>query len=514
MSNACFSWLHLTDLHYGLKGQDCLWPNLRQPFLDDLEKLHDRCGPWHAVLFTGDLVQSGAPEQFTRMQQEFLSPLWERLQQLGSGDAKLLAVPGNHDLIRPDPTSDSPAADTLVRPDRFADVADRFWSDPAGSYRAVIDEAFAGYLEWWAGVPQRPQGLTCGTLPGDFATTLTIAGRHIGIIGLNTAFLQLAGGDYKERLVWSVQQLHALFPDGIDRWLPMHDQCLLLTHHGPEWLTEAAREHGKLEIAPAGQFAAHLFGHMHETKIQHSRLGGSDRAVRQLQGCSVFGMEKHGDPPEIDRAHGYCAGRMLFDDDGAALRLWPRRATKGTGRWRYIPDHDNAELDEDNGTKPDRLHCPNGASGANRGGGTERKVASTAVADQVSTPLSDWTRIDQAYLNDLEPLTPGEVLRYFDGAVPTWRHALCDGIPRRHRIAELVTALEKAREDRSGCSLQLIRAAGGEGKTTLQLQTAVDLLRGGDWAVLWRANPELPLPIAQLGALDQSHNWLIVADDA
>jgi hypothetical protein len=78
----------------------------------------------------------------------------------------------------------------------------------------------------------------------------------------------------------------------------------------------------------------------------------------------------------------------------------------------------------------------------------------------------------------------------------------------------LVTALEKAREDRSGCSLQLIRAAGGEGKTTLQLQTAVDLLRGGDWAVLWRANPELPLPIAQLGALDQSHNWLIVADDA
>jgi hypothetical protein len=233
MSNACFSWLHLTDLHYGLKGQDCLWPNLRQPFLDDLEKLHDRCGPWHAVLFTGDLVQSGAPEQFTRMQQEFLSPLWERLQQLGSGDAKLLAVPGNHDLIRPDPTSDSPAADTLVRPDRFADVADRFWSDPAGSYRAVIDEAFAGYLEWWAGVPQRPQGLTCGTLPGDFATTLTIAGRHIGIIGLNTAFLQLAGGDYKERLVWSVQQLHALFPDGIDRWLPMHDQCLLLTHHGP-----------------------------------------------------------------------------------------------------------------------------------------------------------------------------------------------------------------------------------------------------------------------------------------
>ncbi len=56
MSTDCFSWLHLTDFHYGLKGQDCLWPTLRDPFLDSLAELHDRCGPWHAVLFTGDLV--------------------------------------------------------------------------------------------------------------------------------------------------------------------------------------------------------------------------------------------------------------------------------------------------------------------------------------------------------------------------------------------------------------------------------------------------------------------------
>ncbi|WP_295446697.1 hypothetical protein [uncultured Thiodictyon sp.] len=35
-----FSWLHLTDLHFGLKGQGGLWPTLRQPFLDDLARLH------------------------------------------------------------------------------------------------------------------------------------------------------------------------------------------------------------------------------------------------------------------------------------------------------------------------------------------------------------------------------------------------------------------------------------------------------------------------------------------
>jgi len=41
-----FSWLHLTDFHYGLKGQGCLWPNLREPFLESLKSLHEKCGPW------------------------------------------------------------------------------------------------------------------------------------------------------------------------------------------------------------------------------------------------------------------------------------------------------------------------------------------------------------------------------------------------------------------------------------------------------------------------------------
>lgn len=114
MSGNRFAWLYLTDLHYGLDGQDCLWLNLLQPFLNNLTRLHDRCGPWHAVLFTGDLVQSAKPEQFQAMQQEFLDPLWERLHGLGSGEANLLAVPGNHDLSRPNPVEQLLDAENLV----------------------------------------------------------------------------------------------------------------------------------------------------------------------------------------------------------------------------------------------------------------------------------------------------------------------------------------------------------------------------------------------------------------
>ncbi len=201
MSTNQFSWLHLTDFHYGLKGQDCLWPTLREPFLDSLASLHERCGPWDAVLFTGDLVQSGESAQFEEMQKQVLDPLWKRLDELGSEDAVLLAVPGNHDLYRPNPDEDA-AADRLLDKDGFERVQEKFWDRPTSPYRRVITNAFAAYGEWWKKAPHRAADVKTGTLPGDFSATLESGGRRIGIMGLNTTFLQLGGGDYKGRLVW------------------------------------------------------------------------------------------------------------------------------------------------------------------------------------------------------------------------------------------------------------------------------------------------------------------------
>jgi hypothetical protein len=194
-----------------------------------------------------------------------------------------------------------------------------------------------------------------GALPGDFSVTLESGGRRIGIVGLNTTFLQLAGGDYEGRLVWDARQLHAVCDGGVDTWSKQHDVCLLLTHQGPNWLTPEAQEQGESEIAPAGRFAIHLFGHQHETKITYIRRGGSRHAARLCQGCSVFGMEKFGDPPKIERAHGYAAGRIELGESEANLRLWPRIATKKTGPWRFISDADHAELEDDQGTPPEPI---------------------------------------------------------------------------------------------------------------------------------------------------------------
>jgi tetratricopeptide (TPR) repeat protein len=380
MPTNSFSWLHLTDFHYGLKGQDCLWPTLREPFLDSLASLHERCGPWDAVLFTGDFVQSGETAQFKKMQAEVLDPLWEKLRELQSGDAVLLAVPGNHDLYRrSDPQEDNPALDTLLEKDGFQRIKTKFWDQPAGGYRRVVNDAFAAYSKWWSKAPHRPGIVKAGVLPGDFSVSLQSGDRRIGIVGLNTTFLQLAGGDYEGRLTWDARQIHAVCGGGVDTWSKQHDVCLLLTHQGPDWLTPEAREQGESEIAPAGRFAAHLFGHQHETDIGYIRHGGSRNAVCLCQGCSVFGMDKFGDPPEIQRAHGYCAGRIEFSEKGANLRFWPRIATKKKGPWRFIPDHDHATLENDHGMPPEPVAV------RARGAGAPSSKASSIVAAPAET---------------------------------------------------------------------------------------------------------------------------------
>lgn len=383
MPTQSFSWLHLTDFHFGLDGQKCLWPNLREPFLADLTELHKQTGPWQAVLFSGDLVQQGKSDEFKEVQKEVLDKLWEKLAELGSGDAVLLAVPGNHDLCRPQ--NGSGAVDMLLLQGGFSNVSETFWKDPASEYRSVINDAFASYTGWWKSAAHRAKELTTGILPGDFACTLACGEQRIGIVGLNTAFLQLQGGDYKGKLVWDTRQLQAVCGGAVDDWLKRHSLCLLLTHQGPDWLTPDARKHGESEIAPAGRFAAHLFGHMHETSIQYIRTGGNPNAVRLCQGCSVFGMEMFGEPPTMTRSHGYTAGKIEFQQGKASLRIWPRIATNKTGPWRFIPDYEHGHLESDHGTAAETLTIRSLKTTANSAPSSPEPIAPMASPAPVLT---------------------------------------------------------------------------------------------------------------------------------
>ncbi|MGM0584750.1 MAG: SIR2 family protein [Pseudomonadota bacterium] len=133
-----------------------------------------------------------------------------------------------------------------------------------------------------------------------------------------------------------------------------------------------------------------------------------------------------------------------------------------------------------------------------------------AAVDQ--SPLAGWNLVTKEFLAAQTPLSGDEAVRYFDGAIPTWRHATSPLIPR---LSHTHSLLDRLASPAAGATrMQLIRAAGGEGKSTALLQATVDALDGGDWTVLHRSSVDAGLNPDVVASLDLDRNWLLVADDA
>lgn len=343
--------LHLSDLHQGVQGQAWLWPNVREQVYDDLRKLHERSGPWDIVLFTGDLTQRGNKEQFDALGVT-LAGLWNHFASLGSTPV-LLAVPGNHDLVRPPPKH--PTVKAMATWEDDSEVREDFWRDQESPYRAIVGDAFAPYGAWTEShTLPRPKEYAAGLLPGDFAATVAKGSVRVGVIGLNSAFLHLTDADYTGKLAVDVRQIQGACGGDPAEWARARDICLLLTHHPPDWLGVSGLQALRCEIAPPGRFAIHLFGHMHESRIETRAVGGG-AALRSWQGSSLFGLERIGQRNE-ERRHGYAAARIDFNSDGAFVRFWPRVAVKRPdGHLRIVPDHNSFELEDDHATAYERL---------------------------------------------------------------------------------------------------------------------------------------------------------------
>jgi hypothetical protein len=135
-----------------------------------------------------------------------------------------------------------------------------------------------------------------------------------------------------------------------------------------------------------------------------------------------------------------------------------------------------------------------------------------ARAEIETSPLPGWRAVTPQALDAEPPLTSVEAVRFFDGAVPTLRHAISPMIPHLHHADTLISRL--AAGVASGCGMQLLRAAGGEGKSTALLQALAQTARGGEWTVLYRPATDAGLNPEAVVKLDLARKWLIVADDA
>src|SRR6266566_2986514 len=330
------NWIHISDLHLGLDPNSWLWPNIKHRALQDLEATIARFGKIDLVFFTGDLVQSGSAKEFDQLNRE-LDELWRLFSKYGAVP-QLCVIPGNHDLNRPETgTAISKALIQLWHGD--VELQRQFWRDKDCEYRRAVDQFFAPYTNWRRATSVPLLAHDHGALPGDFSATFEKGDVKLGIVGLNSTFLQIADGDFKGKLDLHVSQLNAVCEGEPEHWLNARTAAVLLTHQPPSWLSADALNHYRQEIYPSGRFIAHLCGHQHEPEsFELSEAGALPRRLRQAP--SLFGLQRwHGVHPG-HRVHGYNAGQYVFHAPDGLEKLWPRIAVTGRdGALNFAPDY-------------------------------------------------------------------------------------------------------------------------------------------------------------------------------
>jgi CheY-like chemotaxis protein len=330
--------LHLTDLHCGL--EPTLWSAVEAEFLDDLQRLHDKAGGIDLILFTGDLTQRGTSREFNQLD-EILQRLGAALGRMGSTPT-LVAVPGNHDLMRPSLEERARLRETL---DSVGEIRSELLNSSSDFNRAV-HAAFAPYIAWRDALPFASSPMfRPGAIPGDFSTQVAVRTRRVGLVGLNTAFLQVADGFNDGELEVLREQLTAVCGDNADEWLRDSDLAVVLTHHAHHLLSESAQAEFQEHIYPPGRFVFHAFGHKHAPRALTERLGGA-RPRRYLQGTSMFGLAHFGEA-KSQRIHGYSV--VQFAPATGELRVYPRARLRNeqTLQHRIVPDHANFDLNDD-----------------------------------------------------------------------------------------------------------------------------------------------------------------------
>jgi predicted MPP superfamily phosphohydrolase len=337
-----FSWLHLSDLHFSsnlLSDFEVTW----NAMLYDLDLIHKDSGPWDAIFITGDLTLHAVQMEYDIVT-EALRELLKTLESLGSNPL-VLTVPGNHDVDRRQ-TAGKAEAKLLRFWSDDSGVRNDFWRDDS-PYRAVVERSFENYQRWTREIAfHNPEQIKSGLIPGDFSTTLSTGDLRVGIVGLNSAFIQLTAGDYRERLVLDERQLKSVCDEEPDAWAANHDFNMLLTHHPPSQLSPESQRTLRADIAPPGRFLLHLCGDLYR-----------DAPPVRLQESPSLLVQA---PSLLQKTVGYIAGTIQLEQESESLTLRPRRFDSKTEKYGPDPNFNPLVVEEYQQTRFHRtLHGSN-----------------------------------------------------------------------------------------------------------------------------------------------------------
>lgn len=290
--NADLAWLHVSDLHltndYGDQLSDTSADLNR--FLEDLPaRLYDVKLTPDAVFFTGDVVQSGAEDEYETAE-GFFADLQQALPE-SSRLAPIFIVPGNHDITW-----------SAIQPDRELELRSKLKS-PADAMKALEEQAeyiaerqknFRTFMDKLVGTLPIPP------LDGfSFTSSFTTPNRavRVGVAGFNSSWLSTRKDLYANTSIPHPESLADLDLQylrlGIKQLriaaasphLKKANIRIALMHHEPlsEWYAESDREAQRQELS---HYDFILRGHQHETCARvGAKFAGADDFVELAPGA-------------------------------------------------------------------------------------------------------------------------------------------------------------------------------------------------------------------------------------
>ncbi len=254
------SWLHLSDIHF-LPRTSWKSAPARALLLRLLERLRSegRVERPDLVFCTGDIAFGHArsapmPQQYAQAK-EFFDQV---LGVFNLPKDRLVMVPGNHDVRRDRINQDAQVALTGYARDsrQHVEAINQRFENLEQSQRDALRrlDEYRSFVTSYL-----PDSLT----DDDRVTTLKVielAGRRVGIVGLNSAWS--CAGEEDDRNLWVAAQWQL---DRAELALADTELRIALMHHPVDWVNEAERD--LLTRRLAGKFHFFLHGHSHNQWI-------------------------------------------------------------------------------------------------------------------------------------------------------------------------------------------------------------------------------------------------------